>query len=308
MSTDPAIPTPTARCGLVAIVGRANVGKSTLLNSILEEKVSIVSPVAQTTRTLVRAILTEPRGQLVFLDTPGVHKAAHDLGRTMNRIARDSIAGVDIVLLVLDASEAPREEDAGWMSRLMGDEAHCVALLNKADRKPGHAAEFRELWGGLAFERKSAKTPEWVAASGLTGQGVPELVDLLFRTVPEGPLLFPGNILTDYPRKLNIADVVREKYFAVLREELPHAMAVEIETVDEKEDGWKAAGSILVEKDSQKGIVLGGKGRLLKRVRQEAEKELAEMYGRPVSLDLWVKVEKGWSRNYWMLKRLGYVR
>lgn len=299
---------PQARCGLVAIVGRANVGKSTLLNAILGEKVSIVSPVAQTTRTLVRAILTEPRGQLVFLDTPGVHKASHDLGRTMNRVARDAIEGVDVVLLVLDASEAPREEDAGWISRLVGSETPCIALLNKADRKPDRAAEFRELWGELAFERKSNQAPEWISASGLTGEGVPGLVDLLFRTVPEGPRLFPDDILTDYPRKLNIADVVREKYFAVLREELPHAMAVEIETVEEGEDGWRAAGSVLVDKASQKGIVLGGKGRLLKRVRQEAEKELAEMYGRPVSLDLWVKVEKGWSRNYWMLRRLGYVR
>lgn len=311
--TDP--PNPELHCGLIAVVGRANAGKSTLLNAIFQEKVSIVSPVAQTTRTLIRAILTEPRGQprpgrgqLVFLDTPGVHKASHDLGRTMNRIARLSIEGVDVVLLVLDASEPPREEDRGWMSRLLGVETPCVALLNKADRRPGHADEFRKLWGDLAFEKKVSKSPAWLSASALTGQGVPELVDFLFEAVPQGPLLFPEDVLTDYPRKLNIADVVREKYFAVLRDELPHALAVEIETVEEKEDGWKAAGTILVEKSSQKGIVLGSKGRLLKRVRQEAEKDLAEMYGHPVSLDLWVKVEKNWSRNYWMLKRLGYVR
>ncbi len=301
----------TTRCGIVAIVGRANVGKSTLLNAILGEKVSIVSPIAQTTRTLIRGILTEPRGQLVFLDTPGVHKASYDLGRLMNRTARSSIEGSDVVLLVLDASTTPREEDEGWLKKIGRLDAPCVVLLNKTDQGNQHAAAYRKIpdEAAAAPAPTQAATPsvEWRSASALTGAGIPELVQRLFELVPAGPRLFPDDVLTDYPRKLNIADVVREKFFHVLRDELPHSMAVEIEAVDEKDDGWTASGTIYVQKNSQKGIVIGNKGRLLKRVREQAEKELADMYGRPVALELWVKVDKDWARNFWTLKRLGYA-
>jgi GTPase len=295
------------RAGMIAVVGRANVGKSTLLNRILGEKVSITSPVPQTTRTLIRAILTEPRGQLVFLDTPGVHKASYDLGRLMNRVARSSIEGVDVVLLVFDLSASPHEEDEGWIRRLLHAESPCIAVLGKSDKRATYAEDYRKLWHRLAREKSSNKTPAWVSVSGLTGKGVRDLVDLLFGMVPKGPLLFPEDVLTDYPRKLNIADVVREKYFAILREELPHALAVETDTINESEEGWKVSGFVYVQKNSQKGIVLGNKGRLLRRIREASEKDLAEMYGRPVSLDLRVKVSKDWSRNYWMLKRLGYA-
>lgn len=296
------------RCGLVAVVGRANAGKSTLVNAILEEKVSIVSPVAQTTRSLVRGILTEPRGQLVFLDTPGVHKASYDLGRLMNRVARASIEGADVVLLVFDASAPPRPEDEGWVRRLLHEGTPCVAVLNKKDRPKGGGQAYRDLWTRIAAEKNVDRTPTWIALSARTGENVAALVDLLFETVPPGPLLFPEDVLTDYPRKLAIADIVREKYFLVLREELPHALAVGIDTLDENETGaWTAKGSVYVHKNSQKGIVIGHKGRLLRQVRQAAEKELAEIYGRPVALELHVKVEKNWSRNFWILKRLGYA-
>ena len=292
---------PTA---LVAVVGRANVGKSTLVNALVGEKVSIVSPVAQTTRARVRAILTEPRGQLVFLDTPGVHKAAYDLGRVMNRAARASVEGVDMVLLVLDASRPPQEEDVGWITRLGKTPGPCVVALNKADRGAKHAEEYRRAWTESAA---GASAPVWIPLSGLTGQGVPELLGALFKLAPPGPPLFPENVVTDYPRKMIIADVIREKYFHVLKDDLPHALAVEIETLDERPEGWIAEGTLYVQKASQKGIVLGARGRLLKRVKEAAEKELSELYERPVTLFLWVKVDKNWSRNFWRLKRLGYV-
>ena len=295
------------RCGLVAVVGRANVGKSTLLNAALGEKVSIVSPVAQTTRACVRGILTEARGQIAFLDTPGVHKAEYDLGRLMNRVARSSIEGTDLVLLVLDASVEARREDEGWMRRLITQDTPVVAVLNKCDHPKLHRRLYEALWARVAAEKQAAKTADWLEVSALDGRGVPELVGHLFSKLSVGPMLFPDDVLTDFPRKLGIADVVREKYFEILREELPHALAVEIEEVEERADGWSARGTIFVEKNSQKGIVLGNKGRLLKSVKQKAEKDLAEMYGHPVSLELWVKVEPGWTRNFWMLKRLGYA-
>ncbi len=300
-------PDSAAHSGLVAVVGRANVGKSTLLNTIVGEKVSIVSPVAQTTRSMVRAILTEPRGQLAFLDTPGVHKASYDLGRMMNRTARAAVEGVDAVLLVTDASRPPHPEDEGWIRRLAQHDAPCIIALNKADSGMTHGDEFKKLRQDICNEKTSGKTAEWITVSGLTGHNVGELVSLLFRTVPEGPHLFPDDLLTDFPRKLAIADVVREKYFHLLKDELPHELAVEIDQIDEKDDRWEAHGTIFVNKHSQKGIVIGTKGRLLKKVREASEKDLSEMYGRPVSLELWVKEERNWNRNYFFLKRLGYA-
>jgi GTPase len=298
------------RAGIVAVVGAANVGKSTLINALVGEKVAIVSPVAQTTRTIIRAIFTEPRGQLVFLDSPGVHKAKYDLGRMMNRMARSVAEGVDVVLLVLDASRAPREEDDGWMRRLMREEqdAHVVMLMNKCDTARNYTQDYRALWQRISEEKNQhGERSPWRAVAGLTGQGVPELTSYLFDVVPEGPNLFPDDILTDYPRKLNIADIIREKYIPYLKEELPHAIAIAIDDVEESENKWNVTGTLFVDKHSQKGIVLGAKGRLLKKVTDEARKELSDMYGVSIKLTLWVKVEKDWTRNFWMLKKLGYA-
>jgi len=292
---------------MVAVVGRASVGKSTLVNAVFGEKVSIVSDVPQTTRSLVRGILTEKRGQLVLLDTPGVHKAEYDLGRLMNRVARASVEGVDVVLLVFDASTSPRIEDDGWMRRLLRDTTPVVAALNKSDLPGGRAAEYRALWERIAAEKGGTAAAEWIEVSARTGAGVEKLVSTLFEKVPLGPQLFPPEMLTDYPRKLNMADIIREKYFARLKDELPHSLAIDVETIEEQPEEWTVRGTILVEKSTQKGIVIGHKGRLLRRVCESAEKELSEMYGVPVKLDLWVKVDKNWTRNFWTLKRLGYA-
>lgn len=317
--------TPTSsaapgKAGLIAIVGRANVGKSSLINAILEEKVSIVSPVAQTTRNVVRGILTEPRGQLVFLDTPGVHKAGNDLGKMMNRMARASVEGCDLVLFVLDASEPPRDEDRGWMTRLQRIGLPVVVVVNKADLGPGRAAQFRQAWqeaaqrvaqfpaeGETAPPPAPAPEPVWMETSALTGAGVPELVARLFELSPAGPYLFPADVLTDYPRKLAIADVIREKLLGVLRDELPHAIAVWVEKLDDGEQEWHVNAVIYVAKDSQKGIVIGTKGRLLRKIKRSSEGELTSIYGHPVTVELWVKVEKDWNKNFWLLKKFGYT-
>lgn len=301
--------TPAARAGIVALIGRANVGKSSLLNAILGEKVSIVSPVAQTTRTVIRGILTEPRGQLVFHDTPGVHKAVGDLGRVMNRLARSAAEGADVALLVLDTSRPPREEDLGWMKKLQRETLPVVIALNKMDLGGAHAAELRAVWGeAKPADAVSRPDPEWVEVSAATGRGIELLVSALFARVPEGPLLFPENVLTDYPRKLAIADVIREKLFAELRDELPHAVAVWIEELDDSADPWHIRALIYVRKHSQKGIVIGEKGRLLRKVRRAAEVELQLIYEHPVALECWVKVEPNWDANFWLLKQFGYVR
>lgn len=300
--------TEQGHCGIVAIVGRANVGKSTVLNALVGEKVSIVSPVVQTTRNLIRAILSESRGQLVFLDTPGVHKASHDLGRIMNRAARSSVEGADAALLVLDTSAPPRQEDDGWMHKLANAEADVVLLLNKIDLGARHETDYRALWEEAARDRApELAEATWLTASATNGDGIGHLLDTLFEHVPKGPRLFPEDILTDFPRKIAMADVVREKLFLVLRQELPHEIAVLVRMIDDDATPREVYADIYVNKPTQKGIVIGKKGRLLKRVREQSEREIAEMFGHPVRINLWVKVEKHWARNYLLLRQMGYV-
>lgn len=295
------------RAGIVSVVGRTNVGKSTLVNHLLGEKVSIVTDTVQTTRNLIRAILTEERGQVVFLDTPGVHKAKGELGKNLNKAARSAVEGVDAILLVLDGSKKPALEDDGWFRRIAREEVPCIVALNKSDIHHDRSADYKTLWQEIKEEKESAQNPIWVSVSALHGDGMAALLDTLFGQMPPGPALFPEDILTDYPRKLNMADVIREKLFFRLHDELPHSVAVWIEEIDEQEKKWTVDATIYVERHSQKGIVIGEKGRLLKWVREQAEKELHEMYGVRFKLKLWVKVEKNWRRNFWMLKKFGYA-
>lgn len=301
-------PSTPQRCGIAALVGRANVGKSTLINALLEEKVSIVSSVAQTTRTLIRGILTEPRGQIVFLDTPGMHKAVGDLGRVMNRKARAAAEGVDIVVLVLDGSVPPQDEDDGWMQRLAEDPRPVIFAVNKTDKGSNAIPLLKSTWEPLVRNANRTAPTYWLTLSAISGNGTGELVTLLFSLLPEAPLLFPEDMLSDYPRKLFMADLIREKYFLVLREEIPHAVAVAIDRIDDSEDGgWLINGEVMVNKASQKGIVIGKGGALLKKIQKESARELAAIYERPIRLVLHVKTAPQWARNKSVLDRLGYL-
>jgi GTP-binding protein Era len=308
--------------GMIAVIGRANVGKSSLVNAVLGEKLSIVSPVAQTTRNAIRGILTDERGQLVFVDTPGIHKSQSNLGQVMNKMARASVEGCDLALLVLDAAETAREEDLGWISRLLREDIPVIAVLNKIDAVAGKPpADWPAIWKSVAAEKLAGqpdaterekqnltRQPEWFSVSAQTGDGLPRLIAHLFGRMPEGELLFPEDMLSDYPRKLAIADFIREKLFGVLREELPHAIAVWVDSLTENPDeSWDIRAVVYVAKDSQKGIVLGEKGRLLRKIKRQSDAELSAIYERPVRVDLWVKVEKKWTDNFWLLKKFGYV-
>ena len=296
-----------SHAGMVAVVGRANVGKSSLVNTLLGEKLSIVSGVAQTTRNMVRGVLTEGHCQVVFLDTPGVHKAQHDLGRLMNRSARGSIDAVDLVMLVLDVSSRQRDEDRGWMKRLLKASHQCVVVLNKSDLGRHYEADYRATWDDLASSFESAPPAVWMGTSTVDGTGVAELRDLFLSSMPPSPLLFPEDMLSDYPLKWAISDVVREKLFGVLRDELPHAIAVKVGAFDDEAAKWDIPAEVLVNRQSQKGIVIGQKGRLLRKIGRQSEAELANIYEREVRLRLRVKVEKDWAKNHWILKELGYV-
>ena len=313
---------PARKAAVVGVVGRTNAGKSTIVNRLVGEKVSIVSPVEQTTRNTIRGIVEEPRGQLVLLDTPGLHKAVGPLGRLLNGMARASASGVDILLVVFDAAHEPQLEDEGWMRRVAKEMPEkCVFALNKSDRAPFYETMFREMWKEVSAEAAKARAasekvqtpalepcePVWVKVCAIRPQGGDALMDALFDFAEVGPALFPEDIVTDYPRKLAIADVVREKLLQRLHDEVPHEVGIVVTDIAEKRSGWEVAATIYVNRPSQKGIVIGPGGHLLKAVRQCSEPELSDMFGVRVRLELWVKVVPNWVKNNRLLAEMGYL-
>ncbi len=310
--TDPLPLSPNERAGMVAVVGAANAGKSSLINRIMGEKVSIVSPVAQTTRNLVRGIHTEERGQVVFLDTPGVHhQGKKALNKQMNKVARSATEGTDAVMLVIDRSEAPALEVEGWFQKLCQlppeDRPPVLVVLNKADLTDRYEPGIRELFGRILADHPGTPEPEWFQTSAQSGEGVEALLNRLFELMPPGPPLFPEDIVSDFPRKLAIGDVIREKYFMRLHQELPHSIAVWVEHLIETDGQWNVEAHVYVRQNSQKGMVIGNKGRLMKAVRGEAASEIADIYGVKIKLTLVVKVLKDWDKNFWILRKLGYA-
>lgn len=299
-----------SKAAVVGVVGRTNAGKSTLVNALVGEKVSIVSPVEQTTRNTIRGIVADPRGQLVLLDTPGLHKAVGELGRILNRMARRSAAGTDVTCVVFDASQEPQMEDVGWMQRVARERPEKVLfVLNKADRKPFFEGMFREAWAETAAASPDGPPPEpsWVMCSASTPGGAVPVGDALFELAEEGEKLFDDEIVTDYPRKLTIADSIREKYLAKMHQEVPHELGVLVKKISEEDGRWCVDAEVLVNRPSQKPIVIGRGAETVKYVRKCAERELSELFGVKVALELWVRVEPGWMKNRRILAEMGYL-
>jgi GTPase len=290
------------RSGFVAVVGRPNVGKSTLVNAIVGQKVSIVTDRPQTTRGRIRAVLTTDEYQMVLTDTPGFHKPRTLLGERLNRMVVESTEDVDAVVLVVDAAAGVGRGDAYVAeARVKAVRSLKVCVVNKVDRLSRDQVIIQlDAAAGLAdFDHV-------FPVSARTGGGVAELVRVLAGTMPEGPIHFPAGEVTDQPVELRVAEVVREKALAGTREEIPHSIAVQVESMERQDALTRIEAWILVERESQKGIVIGKSGSMLKRVGMEARKELEGLLGTRVFLELRVKVQREWQRDPIALTRLGY--
>ncbi|HEY5154312.1 MAG TPA: GTPase Era [Acidimicrobiales bacterium] len=278
------------RSGFVTLVGRPNVGKSTLLNAVLGRKVSIVSDKPQTTRTQVRGVLNRPDTQIVFVDTPGIHKPKTLLGERLNSSATGAIGDVDVVCLVVDATGAIGPGDRFVASRVPSD---AVVVVNKVD-----LASPTEVLTQLARAAEQLDLGQYFAVSARTGAGVDDLVAHLIERLPEGPQYYPDDMVTDVPEAFWVAELVREQLLAVARDEVPHSIATRV-----TEWEWpRIRCEILVERDSQKGIVIGRKGAILKEVGIAVRQQLPP----GAYLELFVKVDKDWQRRPKALERLGY--
>jgi GTP-binding protein Era len=288
------------RSGFVALVGKPNVGKSTLLNALLGQKIAIVSPKPQTTRVAQRGILNLEEAQIIFVDTPGIHDPRTKLGSFMVEQARRSIPDADVVCFVVDLSAPPNRTEQRIAELARRSRASRILVLNKLDQRPRGGINFLDAYRALG---------PWdmeVAVSALRRKGLETLVDELVRRLPAGPPLYPVDQITDQSEREHAAELVREQVLRFIEQEVPHGVAVEVEEWEEKGQAVYIRMTIYVEKDSQKGILIGAAGAMLKRIGSGARRGIEETIGRQVYLELWVKVRPNWRDDSSSLHWLGY--
>lgn len=325
MNTSIPIPTPEPtppdhRSGVVAVIGRPNVGKSTLFNRLLGQKIAITSPKPQTTRDQLLGIFTATDVQILFLDTPGLHVPEHKLGEYMVKVTEETIQEADVILWLVDINTPPKaeEEQIAQLLRRLHKRRPLPAVilgLNKVDQlpnpaspPPGRDQEYLALFNWLG--QADAPTPPITTRnfSGLTGVGVAELLDLLRQRLPLGPRYYPEDQVTDLQMRFLVAELIREQALRLLQQEVPHSIAVEVDEFKERSgDMTYISAVIYVERDSQKAIVLGERGSMIKRIGQAARPAIEELVGTRVFLELWVKVWEKWRTREGTLRKLGYA-
>ena len=291
----------TFKSGFVSIVGRPNVGKSTLLNHILKTKLAITSSTAQTTRNTIQGIYTDDEAQIIFMDTPGIHKPQDGLGSFMNTNALNSIYGVDIVLLLAPANEKIGRGDRFIVSRLKEADGPVYLLLNKID-----LLSKDELIQKLNEWKEMFDFKEIIPISALNGDNVEHLIDTIKNDLKEGVMYYPKDHITDHPERFIMAEFIREKILYFTHEEVPHSVAIVIESMTEDEDGVHVMAAIVVDRPSQKAIIIGKQGSMIKKIKQNARREMKRFLQTPVTLELFVKVEKNWRNKQKYLKEFGY--
>ncbi len=298
------------RCGFVTIIGRPNVGKSTLLNCVLGEKVAIVSEVPQTTRNQIRGIYTDERGQIVFIDTPGLHIGGDKLDKFMNKSSVGTLHDADAILYLVDTSRRTGPEEEYAAGQLASIDIPIVLGLNKIDLKGKYVSDYIALLEKAKGKSvQEMKNVTLLPLSGKAGTNARKLVDILFDSLPEGPALYPEDTVCDVPQKLAIADIIREKLFELMKEEIPHALTVIVEHMQPKaQKTTHIKALILVERETQKEIVIGKGGLILKKVGTLARMELESLLETKVFLELYVKVQKQWRNDDSLLQELGYEK
>ena len=290
------------KSGFVAVVGRPNVGKSTLINALIDDKIVIVSDKAQTTRNRIVCVYTDEKKQIVFMDTPGIHKPKHKLGEFMVDQAVDSLREVEAVLFVVAANEKRGPGDNFVIEQLRKVNVPVFLIVNKID-----TMEKQDLLEAIVSYENSYPFEAVVPISAKEKDNIEEVVNLLEKHLPEGPKYFPDDMITDQPERLIISDIVREKILLQTHDEIPHAIAVDVDEMKTREDGTTyVRATIYVERDSQKGIIIGKQGAMLKTIGRQARGDVERLLDTKVFLDLWVKVKKDWRNKSGMLSELGY--
>lgn len=292
------------KSGFVSIVGRPNVGKSTLMNYIMGEKLSIVSNKPQTTRNNIQTILTTDDYQMIFVDTPGIHKPKHKLGEYMVNSAKDSTNDVDLILFLTNPGEEIGRGDKFILESLKSKKAPVFLVLNKID-------EFTQdvVAKSLADFSKEFDFDEIIPISAMKGKNVDKLLELMVEKLPEGPKYYPEDMITDVQERFVVSEIVREKALRTLRDEVPHGIAVDVIQMKQKENGtYHIEVDLICEKDSHKGIIIGKNGQCLKKIGETSRYELERFLRSKVNIKIWVKVRKEWRDNQVLLKELGYKK
>jgi GTP-binding protein Era len=297
-------PQPGHRSGFVAVVGRPNVGKSTLVNQVVGQKVAIVSPKPQTTRNRLLGILTRDDAQVIFVDTPGLHRPRHKLGEAMVAVASAAIPDADLVLFLVDVSRLPTASDR-QIAQLIYERtrAPVILVLNKMDLLPPERVKLHveAYWDLVPFRC------DWMMTAATQGENLDKLVSLVIAHLPEGPRYYPGDQITDQTEREIAAELVREQVLRHTRQEVPHSVAVFVDEFKEREnESVYIAASVYVEKDSQKGIIIGRSGRMLRQIGTAARREIERLVGGRAYLDLYVRVRKGWRQSAREVRRMGY--
>lgn len=294
--------TKSFKSGFVAIVGRPNVGKSTFMNYVLGQKIAIMSDKAQTTRNKIQGVYTKDNAQIVFLDTPGIHKPKHELGEFMVKSAYSALKEVDAVLFMVNVSEKRGPGDDFIIEKLKGIKTPIFLVLNKIDLVTPEV-----LLEGVESYKDALDFAGVFPISVLQGNNVNELMEALIEALPEGPQYYPADQITDHPEYFVVSELIREKILQLTQEEIPHSVAVTVDKMQKDEfDKVHVYANIIVERKSQKGIIIGKGGRLLKEIGTRARRDIQQLLGSKVYLELWVKVEKDWRKRKSNLQEYGY--
>ena len=289
--------------GFVSLVGRPNVGKSTLMNRLIGEKIAIISNKPQTTRNRVQSILTKDDFQIVFIDTPGIHRPRHKLGEYMVKSAETTLNEVDAVLMLIEPTDKILETDRLIIEKFAKVKSPVILVINKID-----TVERERVFKVIDEYRKLYDFAEIVPISAFEGTNTDELLSVIRKYLPEGPRYFPSDMVTDQPERQIASEIIREKALRLLEDEIPHGIAVEITEMKKRKEGnlVDVRATIFCEKDSHKGIIIGKHGDMLKKIGTKARGDIERLLGSPIYLELWVKVKKDWRDSDFLLKNFGY--